>query len=130
LGSVTVIPACANLLAVEIAAICDGIELLRSENGLRLLRHGGELRAIRADIGDLVRDDQMVLGLDRDLHVVADDAGASAARRHRARVGIGERDLLIGALEHPRLDVGEAAHLVPELRDLLPQPGGLGRERL
>jgi hypothetical protein len=66
-----------------------------------------------------VRDDQMVLGLNRNLHVVTNHAGAAAARRHRARIGIGQRDLLIGALEHPRLDLGEAPHLVPELRDLL-----------
>ena len=72
----------------------------------------------------------MVLGLNRDLHVIADHAGAAPARRHRASIGIGKRDLLIGALEHPRLDACEASHLVPELRDLLPQPGGLGRERI
>jgi hypothetical protein len=115
---------------VEVAAIGHRIERLRLESGLRLLRHGGELRAIRADVGHLVRDDQVVLRLDRHLHVVADDARAAAARRHRARIGIGQRDLLIGTREHPGLEVGEAPHFVPELRDLLPQPGDLGRERL
>jgi hypothetical protein len=43
-----------------------------------------------------VRDDQMVFCVDRRLHVVADDAGTTAARGHRTAVGIGERYLLIG----------------------------------
>jgi len=33
-----------------------------------------------ADVRDLVRDDQMVLGFDSALHVVADDAGLFAGR--------------------------------------------------
>ena len=74
----------------KVRHVGDRIERPRLESGLRLLRHGGELRAIRADVGHLVRDDQVVLRLDRHLHVVADDAGAAAARCHRARVGIGE----------------------------------------
>jgi hypothetical protein len=32
----------------------------------------------------------MVLGIDGDLHVVTDDAGTAAARRHRTAVGIGQ----------------------------------------
>jgi hypothetical protein len=43
-------------------------------------------------------------GLDGNLHVVADHARAAAARRHRTRVGIGERDLLIGCGQHLLLD--------------------------
>lgn len=48
-----------------------------------------------AEIGHFVRDDQVVLGVDGDLHVVADDAGAFAAGRHCASIWIGQRDLLI-----------------------------------
>src|SRR5689334_15406669 len=47
-----------------------------------------------------MRDDQVVVGIDRDLHVVANHARATVARRHRAAVGIGERDLLIGRGQH------------------------------
>jgi hypothetical protein len=50
-----------------------------------------------------VRDDEVMLGLDRDLHIVADDARAAAAGRHRAAVGIGERDLLVGGAEFVEL---------------------------
>ena len=38
----------------------------------------------------------MAFCIDRRLHVVADDAGTTAARDHRTAVGIGERYLLIG----------------------------------
>ena len=55
-----------------------------------------KLRAVRANRRDLVRHDQMVLGIDGSLHIVADDAGTTTAGRHRAGIGISERDLLIG----------------------------------
>ena len=42
----------------------------------------------------------MMLGIDGDLHVVADNAGATAARCHRTAVGIGQGDLLIGRGKH------------------------------
>jgi hypothetical protein len=41
-----------------------------------------------------------MLGIEGDQHVVADDTGAAAARCHRAAVGIGQRDLLIGRCKH------------------------------
>ena len=53
----------------------------------------------------------MVLGVDRDLHVVADDTGAAPARRHRAGIGIGQRYLLIGRGQHLRFEAVEALHL-------------------
>jgi hypothetical protein len=40
-----------------------------------------------------MRDDQMMLGVDGDLEVVAYDARASAARRHRTGIRIGQRYL-------------------------------------
>jgi hypothetical protein len=89
-----------------------------------------ELRAVGADVGHLVRDDQMMLGVDRDLHVVADNTGAAPARRHRAGIGIGKRDLLIGRSQHPRLELREAPHLLPQLGELLLQPRGLRGECL
>jgi hypothetical protein len=41
-----------------------------------------------------MRDDQVMFSIDCDLHIVTDHAGAAAAGRHRAAVGISERDLL------------------------------------
>ena len=85
-----------HLVAVVIAAVGQHRDLLASGRVSRLAAHRGQLGPVAADIGDLVRDDQMVLGIDGDLHVVADDAGALAAGRHRAGVGIGQGDLLVG----------------------------------
>jgi len=43
-----------------------------------------------------MRNDQMMLRIDCDLHIVADHARAVAAGRHRAVIGISQRELLIG----------------------------------
>src|SRR5436190_4521952 len=48
--------------------------------------HMRELRPVGSDVCYLVRDDQMVLGVDGDLHVVTHDTGASSTRCHRARI--------------------------------------------
>ena len=64
-----------------------------------------------------------MFGVDRNLHIVADDAGASAALCHRAGVGIGERDLLVWRCQHLRFETLEALHLLRQLRDLLSEPG-------
>jgi hypothetical protein len=81
-------------------------------------------------IRHLVRHNQMVLGIDRNLHVVPDDAGTAPTRRHRAGVRIGERDLLVGRGEHLFLDRREALHLNFEFREFFLEPRRLERERL
>jgi len=49
-------------------------------------------------VADLLLHDQFVLGIDRDLHVVAHRN--TRVRRHRAAVGIGQRDLVLaGAVQ-------------------------------
>src|SRR6516164_7981563 len=58
----------------------------------------GLLVAVVPLIGHLVGHDQMVLGVDGDLYIVADGGGAFAAGRHRTGVGIGQRDLLVGCV--------------------------------
>jgi hypothetical protein len=64
----------------------------------------------------------MMLGIDGDLHVVADDAGAAAARCHRTTVGIGQGDLLIGRGKHLLLVDNKLGHLLFQLRQLLGEP--------
>jgi hypothetical protein len=63
-------------------------------------------------------DDQMMLGVDGDLDVVADNTGASAARGHRAGIGIGNR--LVIWSQTPRqphhLDVAPSLALKPAAR--------------
>ncbi len=96
---------------------------------LRLLRHVCELRAVVADVCHLVRNDQMVLRIHRGLHVVTNHARAAPARRHRAAIGIGERDLLVRRGEHPLLVGVQLRHLLIELRKLLLEMRRLGGQR-
>ena len=72
----------------------------------------------------------MVLDIDRDLHVVAHDAGAATARCHRAAVRVGQRYLLIWRSQHLLLHRREALHLASELGELLLEVCRLGRKRL
>src|SRR5258705_8324719 len=57
----------------------------------------------------------MVLDIDRDLHVVAYDAGAATARCHRAAVRVGQRYLLIWRSQHLLLHRREPLNLAFEL---------------
>ena len=82
--------------AVVIAPVGDSRARIDPENSLRLVTDISELRSVRAAVRHLVRDDPVVLGIDRDLHIVADDTGAAPARGHRATVGIGQGYLAIG----------------------------------
>ena len=101
--------------------IGDDIEAFAFQRCLRLFGHVRELGAVGADVDHLVRHDQMMLGINRDLHVVADDDGAAPARRHRAAVGIGERELLIRRSKHLLFNRRKLSHLFLQLRQLLPQ---------
>src|SRR5580700_2117299 len=51
-------------------------DLLASACLAGLPAHGGQLRPIAADIGHVMGDDQMLLGIDGDLRIVADNASA------------------------------------------------------
>src|ERR1700704_2191806 len=62
-----------DLPAAEVAAVGDGIEVLRFQCRFRLLGHVRKLRSVGPDIGHFMCDDQMMLGVDGDLDVVAHD---------------------------------------------------------
>ena len=81
---------------------------------------------VDADVGHLVRDDQMMLGVDGALHVVADGVGAVALRGHSSRVGISQRDLRLTQGDHLSLDHCQTAELHLERLDALRQPRNLG----
>ena len=66
-------------------------------------------------------DDQMVLGVDGDLNIVADGGGAFAAGRHRSGVGIGQRDLLVGRILNGLLHHLQGLHLPAQAGNLLLQ---------
>jgi hypothetical protein len=82
-----------DLLAVEVAPVGQDGQRPVAHGVPRMLRHPRQLGAVVADIGHLVRHDQVVPGVDGGLRVVADDPRALAARRRRAGVRVGERDL-------------------------------------
>ena len=63
-----------RLISVRTLSNLRGHELALADGLASRLGHRSKLGAITAVIGDLVGDDQMVLRVDRDLHVVADDA--------------------------------------------------------
>ena len=58
-----------NLFAFEVAAISDRRQLAHARRLLDLPGHRRELAAIVADIGDLVRNDQVMLRIDHGLHM-------------------------------------------------------------
>src|SRR3546814_9701039 len=79
-----------HLLTGVIAPICHHGDFLASGGLAGLAAHGGQLCSVAADVGHLVCDDQMMLGVDSDLNIVADDAGALTTGRHRPGVGRSE----------------------------------------
>ena len=91
----------------------------------RLAAHSRQLRAVGADIGQLVRDDQMVLGVNGDLNIAADDARALAAGRHRPGVRIGQGNLLVGRFLDLPFHRLQGLHLPPQAFDLLLDAGCL-----
>ena len=71
-----------DLLAFEVAAIGESFEVFCLQCRLRLVGHVRKMRLVGADVGHLMRDDQMVRRIHGRLHVVADHAGAAPAGRH------------------------------------------------
>jgi hypothetical protein len=50
-------------------------------------------------------DDEMVLGIYGGLDVISHHPGATTAGCHRARIRIGQRDLLIRGRQHPHFEL-------------------------
>jgi hypothetical protein len=61
--------------ATVISGVGNGFDRLESKRFPGFHRHLRQLSAIDDLIGDLVGDDVVMLGFDRGLHIVADDAG-------------------------------------------------------
>src|ERR1700724_1157708 len=71
-------------------------------------------------------NNEMMLGVDGTLHIVPDHPAAPAAGGHRARIGIGQRDLLVLGLHHPSVQTVQALNFLTQRRNLLVEPGDLG----
>ena len=108
-----------DVLDLEIAPISDDRDPLHAEN--LFCRFGGlcQQTHIHNLVRDLLLDDQLVLGVDRDLHVVAHRN--MGMRRHRSAVGVGERDLALPRLVQLRQHVLVALTPLPNRGYLLSQ---------
>src|SRR3954466_5889361 len=115
----------ADLFARVVAAIGHSIERLNAHLGSRPSCHVRELMTVRANVCYLASDNEMVLGVYRSLHVVADDTGVLATCYHRTRVRIGKKDLLVVVLHHPGMDRIEPRDLFLQFRDLVLEPCNL-----
>lgn len=74
MGRVTAPPASLQAsISVEVATVGDRLEFVDFEHFLGLLRHPSKLPTVVADVYDLVRNNQMVIGFYGDLHVVANN---------------------------------------------------------
>src|SRR5438132_10520540 len=71
-------------------------------------------------------NNEMMLGVYRTLNIVPDPPAASAARGHRARIGISQRDLFVFGLHHLSVQCVQALYLLAQRRNLLVEPGDLG----
>src|SRR3954447_16222413 len=71
-------------------------------------------------------NNEMMLGVDGTLHIVTDHPAASATCGHRARIGIGQRDLLVLGLHHLSVQSVQALYLLAQRCNLLIEPGDLG----
>jgi len=125
IGTTPVSVARQNLVAGKVAAVGQGGYLLTARGLLRLQRHRCKLMAIIPLIGHLVGYDQMMLGVDGNLDIVADGGGTFAAGRHRPGVGIGQRDLLVGRVLDRLLHYLQGLHLLAQAGNLLLQPDRL-----
>src|SRR6266851_6606130 len=108
-----------DVLDLEIAPIGHDRDPLHSEN--LLCRFGGlcQQTHIHNLVRDLLLDDQLVLYIDGDLHIVAHRN--MGMRRHRSAVGVGERDLALPRLVQFRQHLLVPLTPLPNRGDLLGQ---------
>src|SRR3979490_3507166 len=71
-------------------------------------------------------NNEMMLGVDGTLNIVANHPAGAATCGHRASIGIGQRYLLVLGLHHLSVQTVEALYLLTQRRNLLVEPGDLG----
>lgn len=71
------------------------MKLVPPKGGLGRDGHRAKLFAVEALIDDLMRNDEMRLGIDSALLIVADQAAVPSAGRHRAGFGVSQGNLAI-----------------------------------
>lgn len=106
------------------------MQVVAPEGSLRGMRHRGELVPIMALIGDLMRHDQMGLGIDNALNIIADMAAVLRPRRHGAGVRIRQRYLPVRRCFQLPAQRYHTVHLQPDTVITAGQMSYLCRVRL
>lgn len=86
-----------DLGAAEIALVGDVMSVVPTKGDLGRDGHRAELLAVEALIGDLMRENEMSLGIHSTLYIVADQPAVPRAGRHRAGVGVRQENWPSGA---------------------------------
>src|SRR5215203_4136903 len=71
-------------------------------------------------------NNKMMLGVDGALNIVPDHPATATACGHRARIGVGQRYLVVLGLHHQGVQTVQALNLLAQRRNLLVEPGDLG----
>jgi len=79
-----------ELWSTEVASVGEGLQVLASHGLVCGTGHVVQLCPVIANVCDLVRNDQVVLGIDSGLHVVAHQARSLGLGGHRTCIGVGE----------------------------------------
>lgn len=111
-----------HLIAVVIATIGKDGDLADPHGLLGIQAHRHELHAIVALGDNLVSDDKMMFGVDGSLQVIADNARPTAAAVHRARIRVGERDLMVGNCFDLAFHILQELHVAAQTGELLLDP--------
>lgn len=114
-----------HFLPIVVTLVGDHIHLVDPQGSLGPPRHAAQ-KAKVGDVGShLVIDDQFVLAVDAELHVVADDRGFPTPDRHGTAIRVRQGDLRLPALLHLFLELSQLG--LPPLHglDLLPQLVGV-----
>lgn len=81
----------AAFFALEVPSISNDSQVGNTHFCARELRHGREFVPVDSRVGDLVGNNEVMLRIDRCLHVITNYARTS--RLHRTGIGIGQRQL-------------------------------------
>ena len=80
--------------------------------------HVGELVTVMPNIGDLMGNDEVMLGVDGNLDVVTDHPAAPSAGRHGPGIRVSQGDLLVRRFLQLGFDAVQLLHLLFEFGNL------------
>ena len=106
-----------HFFPIEVSPIGNHREVLNGHGRAGMRCHRRQLIPIGADIGHLVRHDEVVFCIHRRLYVVAHDTGSP--RLHRTGIGVGQGNLFVGCRRETDFHLLQFFHLRLQGRDLV-----------